>query len=127
MRALILDEKAKKEIQRVKSYAEKNRYTSARMQSLLKKEELPCGDNPNHVGKIDMGFRFVYSVEEHPCGWCHHLSVSVDDPLKAPNRQSVELIRQEFGMNAPWNECYAYLEENRIVNVIELYGNVEYE
>ena len=37
----------------------------------------PVGDDAASVVNLRGGYRVVYSVEQQPSGWCHHLSISV--------------------------------------------------
>lgn len=113
LRPLILDEKARAKISKVKDYADENRFPRRRMQAVVDGEEEACGFNINHSCILEKGYRAVYSIEEHPAGWCHHLSISVEDKEKLPNVNAVEALMKEFGfVEESVNDCSkVWLEE----------------
>lgn len=120
MRPLIIDEEAKQNIARVLAYAEKHKYTKDQMVSLMNGIGTIPGDDPGFCCRFRVGFRAVFCIEEQPFGWSKHLSVSVDNPKKAPHEQAVRLLMQEFGISTPLEECHVWLEEGPVsaVNVI---------
>ena len=72
---------------------------------------------------IPVGFRAVYSIEEHPIGWCRHLSVSVSTKNRVPSVPAVEMIMHEFGFKGTITEqLNVWLEdtEPKAANVLAL-------
>ena len=126
MRALIIDQAAKDEIARVKEYASHNRFPRAMMVAMSRGRGIVPGDHPDYTCSLQMGFKVVYTIEEHPSGWGHHISISVDaGPDTSPNPAAVNMILKEFGfavedITKPHERCRIYMEGNA-VNVIELY------
>lgn len=105
MRACIIDEEAKARIKRVREHAEAehNRFGPAQLLRMIRGKDKPPGDDPRHVCDIQVGFRAVYSVEDHGNGkgWMRHLSVSVARarPGTGPPPEAVAMIAQAFGFD----------------------------
>ncbi len=134
MRVLILDGPIKQEIQTVMQYA-KDHPVSRRQMLLLMKQgnrARPIGNNPRHVVHIADGYRCVFSIEEHPDGWCRHLSISVDKEGKLPSPESVAFLMNEFGFSQDMvvsivtkikNEKVrgmVWIEERYAINIVEV-------
>jgi len=111
MRPLVIDKEAKANIAKVIQHAENNKYPRSFMIARMKSGEIP-GDLGPFTCHIQFGFRCVYTVEEQPFGWCHHLSVSIDAPGKVPNVQAIEFLMKEFGISRPLSEAkVVYFED----------------
>jgi hypothetical protein len=81
-------------------------------------ESSPAGDFAEYVVNIFQGYRVAYSIEEQPCGWCHHLSVSVDG-AKYPNPVAVQEIVRAFGMGEMAEAISIWQEEQvKAINVL---------
>lgn len=103
---LILDEVTREKIAAVVAYAEKNRFSLPLMMGIQEGSEPPAGFDPGFCCEIQIGYRVVYSIEEHPCGWCHHISASfTDGSEKVPGPIAMRAIMLEFGIKNPLNEC----------------------
>lgn len=98
MRILQIDNDARKEIEKLKNYANEHKISINSVKAMIEGKEPPVGDNSAYAIYLYDGFRIVYSVEEHPIGYCHHISISVDEIDKYPNPEAVEMILKEFGM-----------------------------
>lgn len=123
IRPLVIDGEAKAEIARVKAHAEANFITFDEMKAKAEAEVPPpaIGDDPNFSCQLKFGYRVTFSVEKQPMGWCHHISVSVDEKGKYPNEAAVTTIMKEFGMTKPLTDCIVYDEkEFGAINVISL-------
>lgn len=122
MRFLLIDQIKKDIINQVREYANLHRITKTEMQARLKDPNtLPIGDNLLHTCFIDDGYTCVFSVEEHPMGWCNHLSVSVDSTDdKLPSIPAVQMLLKEFGINKELEDCCVYIEDSypKSVNII---------
>jgi hypothetical protein len=118
---LIIDDKAKAEIARVLSYAQKHMFKIADMKKVLDGIILPAGDNPEHVCHFFDGFKVVYSIEDQPhFGLCHHLSMSVDVEGRAPNIPAVEMIMKEFGISGTMRGCLSvWIEKDEAINLLQ--------
>lgn len=126
MRPLILDEKAKVEIARVKKNAEDNRMDHAEMQRRVAAGGPVVGDDPRFFCNLMMGFKVVFTMEQQPqLGWCYHMSVSVDAEDKLPHQVSVQMLLQEFGINKPLGECYVFIEREIVPNAVNVVVPVE--
>jgi hypothetical protein len=113
VQVLVIDEDAKKRIAEVVFYAEDNRYNAPKLHALVEGAISPPGDNPELVCYLDGHYRIVYSIEEQPCGWCRHLSVSIDQPNKVPHPSAVEMIMPEFGFKGGLHDCLTvWIESN---------------
>lgn len=88
----------------------------------------PPGEKPELVGWFGT-YRVCFSIEQHPGGWCNHLSVSklnkVNNTLEPPPQWAVEKFLQVFGFQIggtararSWTEKggVVHNEGNRAVN-----------
>jgi len=117
---LIIDEQVLGFIKRVSDHAEANRIDFQNMKAIAESIQKPVGDNDNYVCYLPVGFRVVYSIEEHPLGWCRHLSVSVDTVGKMPSIPAVEMIMREFGFTGTINDqLNVWVEKERAINVLQ--------
>jgi len=121
LRPLILDDAVLQQIARVKEFA---RAHPIGIHELFRKvgANQPVGDDP-HLGLlIPVGYRVVYSYEQQPAGWTHHLSVSVDEEGKWPHEQAVIAILNAFGIEADLSKAVAVFKEDEYeaINVIIL-------
>ena len=120
MRALIIDDEAKIEINKVLTYAEAHRIDLTATTKMMSGEQDPVGDNALYACYLNDGYRVVFSFEEQPCGWCRHLSVSVDAEDMFPSPPAVELIMKEFHFSGGLNECInVWIENEKAVNVLQ--------
>lgn len=103
-RALILDQENKKVIQDLCKFADANKINLDRLTKIANGSNPPVGDLPGYRCTIEQGFRVVFSIEEHPCGWCRHMSVSVDGG-KMPSVPAVEELMKEFGFRGTVMDC----------------------
>lgn len=112
MRPLLIDKKAKAAIQAVLTHAKSRPHTIEILKARMAGNYSTPGDE---FGKyscfLEVGFKCVYTIEEQPFGWCHHLSISVDAPGKLPHMEAVKAIMQEFGIKKPVKECHVYIED----------------
>lgn len=110
VRALLIDQKAKDDIENVIKYAEAHRMTT---EQLLERIETgnAVGSDENHVCNFYDGFRVVYSIEEQPnMGLCSHLSVSVSDANRLPSVPAMEMIAESFRLKK-LEDGYLYVED----------------
>ena len=127
MRPLIIDGRVMKEIARVKAHAEVHRQSVHDLMAVLGGRRGPVGDDPGFRTIIPVGFRVVYSQEQQPThGLCHHLSVSVMNPIDPdrtwPHEVAVLEIAKAFGLpisSIPFPNGNVMLDEdNKAVNLI---------
>lgn len=115
MRVLVIDEAAKSKISAVCEYADENRIDSKELQARVAIPDgfSPIGDDDNRWCHLNDGFRCVFSIEEQPCGWARHLSISVaTNDNKLPHLEAVKLLMPEFGINKSIDDCYVYIENS---------------
>jgi hypothetical protein len=104
---------ARLEVERVKRFALANRRSLHDVFRAGARQDLP-GFNPGHVLMFADGWKIVYSIEQHPGLWAHHISVSVDGPKTTdglPSRQGVETILALFGLPAVKKSAFVYEED----------------
>lgn len=77
-RLLIIDEKSKEEILRVKKFAKKNIYDDEYRIGIIGGYNNVPGDDPNHVVHFHIGFKAVYTVNKIEDKLYHHLSLSYE-------------------------------------------------
>jgi len=125
MRPLLIDAEAKKNIAKVVEHAFANKIQIETLQKMVANELPPIGDTPEHSCYIFKDFRVVFSIEQHPMGWCRHMSVSVPSDTKVPSIEAIEMLTEEFGFQTPLRNCHVRIEETgdperpRAINVIE--------
>jgi hypothetical protein len=109
-RALVIDRIARENIERVIKYAFDHKIKIEVMRKMVTGEVVAPGYSPNYTCEIFNGYRVVLSIEEHPMGWCRHISISVDGGL-LPSIEAAKLIIKEFGFESPLENCVTRIEE----------------
>jgi len=125
MRALVIDDAAKRRVAELKAYAEQHRYSMDDLKKLCEPNPgIPIpGDDPSFSMHMSRGFRIVYTQEYQEIGLCHHLSVSVDHTgnPKYPNFGAVMAIMELFGMGKDKDIIRAWPDKDtRSANVLSL-------
>ncbi len=136
MRALVITPEIRDQIALVLLHAETRRVSLNHMLRIKDGLEQP----PtlfDHALRIEIpdGFRCAFSIEEHPGGWCRHISVSVATPGRSPHSYALAMLLDEFGFTAAAVEFIkkafeknpgefpdgvaVWLEEGYAVNVVE--------
>jgi hypothetical protein len=124
MRAMVIDDNVKRDLERLAAYAEKHVLSMDELLDMVNKQAPPPGDNKNFVVEIPFGYRVVYTIEDQPAGKVRHLSVSVDKKGKLPSITAVEEIMRMIGFKGELSECkvgFESIDENQdAVNVLEV-------
>lgn len=121
MRALVIDSEVSASIARLRVFAEANPLSLYQLKKIMEGVSVHPGDDERFVCLVPVGFRCVFTIEEHRNGKVfRHLSVSVDGD-QWPNPQAVEEIMKSFGFSScSVHDCVTYLEEHsRAINVLE--------
>lgn len=102
----------------IKRHAEKNVMSHQELQNAMKTGYV-IGDDPEFAMDIPIGFKVVYTQEDQkpPLNRCHHLSVSLNAPGRAPNEHAVQMIAEMFGIKTNVLKAVVYMEGDA-VNVI---------
>ncbi len=80
----------------------------------------PPGDNPDYMLYIHDGFRVVYTIEEQPTGFYHHISISIDRKKKHPNEIAVKIILDAFDMKKTLKDSKIWVEKKtQSVNILQ--------
>lgn len=103
MRPLIINEETSEKLGSLRRYAEVNHVSIRHMLEMTQGKRPPIGNNPNHARLIPVGFRVVFSIEEHMKNKYRHLSVSLTDSDKAPNPGHVAEIARLLGFSIEEN------------------------
>ena len=125
MRPLLIDQKAKEDIAKVVEYAFANKIETETLKKMVDEKAPPVGDLPGYSCHIFKDFIVVFSIENHPMGWCRHMSISVPNNGKVASIEATEMIMEEFGFQTPLRNCHVRIEETGdpirpyAVNVIE--------
>ncbi len=114
---LIIDEKAKENIDSLVRYAKENVLSLEFLMGVVKGVNYPIGDNLCFCISLEHNYKIVFSIEEHPKFKAKHISISCNNKL--PPIESVKLLIKEFGFKKSLSECYTYKEEGYAINVIE--------
>jgi len=112
---LQITEEDTKEVKKVVQYAEHNKYNIEMIKEIMDGKREPAGLNSEHVKFFHVDYRVVYSIEEHPMGWCRHLSVSVSNKDRYPNPAAVQRIMEVYGITVDINnpeEAFVYEEKD---------------
>ena len=125
-RVAVLDEAARAEIAALCLHADLHRLPLAEQLRMSRGERPPVGDDPDFCLTISGIYRCVFSIEEHPGGWCRHLSISILAPNPArplPSPEAAQAIAQEFGFRGDLTtgmlDGATWIEGHRAVNVVE--------
>lgn len=119
MRPLIVAPGTKEEIAAVIEHARKNPYIKADIEKIMR-GATPVGDQEGFTVEIPFGFKAVYSVEEHPIGWCHHISISVERLGSYPHERAALEIIKLFGIDCEYGHWDGFWidEENQAINFV---------
>ena len=125
-RVAVIDEAARAEIAALCWHADLHRLPLPEQRRVSCGERPPVGDDPDFCLTISGIYRCVFSIEEHPGGWCRHLSISICEPNPArplPSPEAVEVIAGAFGFRGDLTKGVldgaVWIEGNRAVNVVE--------
>ena len=79
--------------------------------------------NPATTVELPMGFKVVFTIEEHPMGWMRHMSMSSPKAGRAPIEPALAWVMGQLGYTLPVSECITYPEDigsNHVaINVLE--------
>ncbi len=121
MSILLIDDEARKEIAAVLKHARENPVTKQMME-----KGVVVGDDALFACYLHTRYRCVFSYELQPCGWCRHLSISVDNPGKLPSVPAVELIMGEFGFKGDiHSQIHVWMEPPEKPYAINVLGLVD--
>lgn len=84
-------------ITEVLQYADIHRFNIQDLKRIIAGEAEPAGDNPAFEVMLPMGYRVVYTIEEHPGGWAKHISVSTVPRSSTLTGGALNRIMQLFG------------------------------
>jgi hypothetical protein len=123
MRALLIDNNIRKQINEMVEYAESNPFTLNDLKQIqLNKKPCP-GHTMGHYCFLPFGYKVVYSIQYQPSGKIRQLTMSVDAKGKLPSPPSVEEIIKLIGFKNELNSCFLHFEDigdgEHAVSVIE--------
>jgi hypothetical protein len=122
-RPLVIDGKG---IAELKAYANENRIPLDKMKRIANGDYPPAGDYKARTIMLPVGYRVVYTIEEHPdrdgdgTKWLRHLSITCDN--QPPSKHAARLLMDSFDFG-PTDDCCIYFEEMpfmKALNVIEV-------
>ncbi len=117
---LVLDEK---KLGGLRSYAEAHRLPIDQMRMIVAGTAPIVGDRPEHECHLNVGWRVVFSIEEHPrkdgngTAWLRHMSMSSSAPGRFPNSVALEEVARHLGFPGPY-DCV--VQRNPIDGVVEV-------
>ena len=124
---IFMDNEVNNRIVEVILYAEANPFSFDVMKHASEnKIAIIPEDCTDYQIELPMGYRIIYTVEEHPMGLCRHISMSHE--YKIPKITDVLTILDNFGFYTKLQdkEAYTYVEECivdgnkcKAINVIE--------
>lgn len=122
--ALVIGEQQRAEIAHLMQFAERRKVPLSKMKLIADGKLDPIGDDPDFRLFLPMGFRVVFSIEEHPGGTMKHLSISVRKKGRWPSPEAVDMIAKEFGIKDFKQEhCY----QEPVVEAVNIVARHEYE
>lgn len=91
--------------------------------------EAPCvGEREGYGLNLDLGYRLVFTVEEHPqrsggTKWLRHMSMSLSAPGRAPNQFSLGMIGESLGFpvkngELDYEKCRMWDEGEGVINAV---------
>ena len=101
MRILTIDASAESRAKTLKEFALARRYSLHDLHYLSEHPEESPGNDPNRRMGLEDGWIVIYTIEQHPRQWFHHVSISIDrrEGDKAfPHPAGVEEILKMFGL-----------------------------
>ena len=122
MRPLLLDKTDLSALQTLRKFAEQHPVTLNEMKRIVSGQTPPVGDREGFSCQVSVGFRIVYSIEEHPKQAFRHASFSVDTVGKMPNHRAVQELMNHLGFILPLEKCLVKIENKFAVNVLEPYN-----
>jgi hypothetical protein len=132
MKLLVIGPTEKDKLIDLRRNAEKNPYSLDMLHDLEAGKIPPMGSIEGFYCYIPDGFRAVFSINQHPGGWCRHLSVSVKEKDLIPPLPALWAICNELGyetnlLENPNGVYYYYLEDlydgGQAINVVEKIRN----
>lgn len=83
----------------------------------------PLGNDPQRQLLIPMGYCLVYSIEQHPGGWMHHVSMSSAAKGRAPLPESIDLALEAMRLSVRMKDAAMVWPEdlddgNKAINVL---------
>jgi hypothetical protein len=109
------------ELAALRQYAEENPISADEMRAIMAGEAPVVGEREGYDRNFDIGFRVVFTVEEHPQSdgttkWLRHMSMSVATPGRSPSPPALGLIGEQLGFPTKDNEldyekCQLWAEE----------------
>lgn len=126
MRALILNDGIRRQIKRVIEHARAHPVPLARMREIAEGKVKAVGYDRRFACEIPVGYRTVYSIEEHPGGWMRHISISVPGG-KLPHPAAVAEIMREFGFSGGMEDCERWIEQTEDARAVNLVQRLESE
>lgn len=91
-------------VEEVVAHADANRFSLHEVMRMMNRRELAPGNFPPFVVVIPIRTRCVYTIEQQPCGWCRHLSVSLMSRTALPSKIVVTELLKLFGFKKTWEE-----------------------
>lgn len=105
MQILVIDDRTKAEIARIKKYSEEHRISLDQVKAIIKDPSKSVGNDPEHCCILSEGYKVVFSIEEQPSGFYRHFSLSVDSEDSLPGTLSFEAIMKELGFAGSLHDC----------------------
>jgi hypothetical protein len=123
MRVLVIDELAEAEVQRVRTFALSRRQSLHDIMRRMKGSPEAPGDDPQYMLELKDGWKVVYTIEQQPSGWFHHISVSIDaraEDKPWPHPAGVDMILKLFGLGCVKSAAHGWPENTPNRNAINL-------
>jgi hypothetical protein len=115
----------------LKAFAEEHFLDVTEMRRIVAGETKPPGLRDGHGLDIEIGYRVVFSIEEHPLKdgsgtvWYRHMSMSQAALGRYPNEYGVALVAKELGFPMDQSghlldreRCSVWVEDEQYPNVI---------
>ena len=123
MRILKIDAADRDEIRKATDYAKSHKFDLTEIKRIMEGKAQAAGFDAGFVTYLHNGYRVVYSLEEQPVGWCHHISISIEERGKLPHPEAIRMILGEFGMDSDFEDSpkmlELWIEDARAINILQ--------
>lgn len=129
--ALLISPETILKLEKLESYAVLNPFTLSKIKDIMSGKISPAGDIPEYSIIVPVGYKIVYSIEEHPVGFARHLSVSSPSKGMVPGEYILNLIMKHLKFDGRVDTLGTYVytedvtEDIKAINVVEVINDIK--
>lgn len=120
MSMLAFFENERQQIRKVVEYGNNNIYQLDDILDMWNNEKITPSEIPEHLVLVSVGRWICYFLVDHPNkGRCHYFQIKPDFRGVLPDKDELEYIVKEFGIENPLLDNHITIDEkNDVVNII---------